>query len=81
MLTTSQVQADATVACLKHGARCVYDAAHKRMAGNPAPLAALGLFATTIAEADAMARVAFGLMSGNDKAADLASVTIAGAKL
>ena len=68
-------------ACKQHGAKCVYEAAHARMAGKSAPLAALGLSAASIGDADAIARIAFELLSKADRAADLAAVTIAGAKL
>lgn len=68
-------------ACRQHGAKRVYDAAYARMSGNSAPLAALGLSAANIGAADEIGRIAFGLLSRSERAADLTAVTIAGAKL
>lgn len=53
-----------------HGAKAVYDAAHRRLGGDSAPLAAVGLSAPDLARAyDIMAR-AYAQLSARERAAD-----------
>ncbi len=68
-------------ACMQHGAKRVYDAAYSRIAGNRAALAAVGLAADDIAQADDIGRVAFGLLGAADRAADLTDAAIKCARL
>lgn len=68
-------------ACMAHGAKRVYDAAYAHIGGNKAALEGVGLSAATIGDADRIGRVAFGLLGAADRAADLADITIKGAKL
>lgn len=69
-------------ACHEHGAKSVYDAAYKRIAGDHAALSKVSLLdVTTIKEADEIGRIAFSFMGDVDKASDLTDITIDLAKL
>lgn len=59
------------------GAKAVYDAAYRRMAGDRLALPAVGLpDAATIGEADYIGRVAFRALDPHERAQDLADVSI-----
>ncbi len=83
MLTTAQVQADATAACRKHGAKVVSDAAYAAMSGRPAPLQALGLGQClgNLPALHLITTAAYSLMSDDDQALDLAQASIDAAKM
>lgn len=64
-------------ACDTYGAKTVYDAAYRRIAGDRNALLKVGLpDVETIAEADRIGSVAYRTMSASSQAADLADVTI-----
>lgn len=65
----------------QHGAKTVYDAASVRMSGDHAPLAAMGMTAKTIGDANKIMVAAFAEMGQKDRATDRAGVAIDGAKL
>jgi len=67
--------------CKKYGAREVYNAAYKRAAGDRLALSKVGIQdVATIAQADAIGQIAFGMMSKNETSKDLADITIEHAK-
>jgi hypothetical protein len=83
MLTTAQVQADATDACRKHGAKVVSDAAYAAMSGRPTPLRALGLgqCVGNLPALHLITTTAYALMPDDDQAHDQAQASIDAAKL
>lgn len=83
MLTTEQVRADATVACRRHGAKIVSDAAYAAMSGRHAPLQAIGLgpCAGNLPALHLIVTTAYELMGDEDKVADLAQASIDAAKI
>jgi hypothetical protein len=83
MLTTAQVQGDATAACRKHGAKIISDAAYAAMSGRLAPLQALGLghCIGNLPALHLITTTAYALMSDDDQAMDAAQASINAAKL
>ena len=59
----------------QHGAKAVYEAANRRFARDPSKLAAMGLYAPTLADASEIQSEAFRQMGAADRAIDLASAT------
>lgn len=65
-----------------HGAKAVYDAAYRRMAGDRAALPAVGIAdVRTLADADRIGRIAFAMLSPADRSADAADATIKAASI
>lgn len=58
-----------------HGARAVYAAANLRFSGDSSKLAAMGLDAPTLADANEIQSEAFRQMGAADRAIDLACTT------
>ena len=64
-------------ACERFGAKAVYDAAHRHMAGDKSALGNVGLpDAKSIGDADYIGRVVFRLLDPVEQGLDLAEVTI-----
>lgn len=69
-------------ACRKHGAKVVSDAAYAAMDGRRSELDAIGLGAIRgLGQLHAVTVLAYQLMPDDDRAADLTSAIIKGAKL
>jgi hypothetical protein len=69
-------------ACDRFGAKTVSDAAYRRMNGDHAALAKVGLQnAPNLGEAEAIAKIAFDLMSPQERAEDAANAVISAAKI
>ena len=73
--------AEILAACKTHGAKHVYAAAYSAMSGQRDALVRVGLQAANMGDMDRIGRFAFGLLDAKERAADLADVTIKGAKL
>lgn len=69
------MKTEITAAIQAHGAKAVYDAACKRMDGNPGPLAAFGLEAKTIGDANTIMVAAFAEMGPAGRAIDFAQAS------
>ena len=54
----------------QHGAKKVYDAAYGSMAGNIRPLLDCGLSINSIADAEAIGRIAYKHLTATEKASD-----------
>jgi hypothetical protein len=68
-------------ACLEHGAKAVYDAAHGRMSGDHKALPIVDLLnSKTLDDANHIAATAFDMMGPVDRATDAASAVIGLAK-
>lgn len=79
---TRPTDSEIAAACDKHGAKAVYDAAYRRMAGDRTALPKLGLQDVDNAfDADQVGSTAFRLMEPDERATDLADTTIGLAKL
>lgn len=70
------------VACRKHGAKIISDAAYAAMEGRRTALDALGMGALVgLGSLHSATVIAYRLMSDDDQAADLTGAVIKGAKL
>lgn len=79
---TRPTDSEISASCDAHGTKAVYDAAYRRMAGDHSALPKVDLpDVLTIGDADYIGRIAFRLLSPEDKAGDLAAVSINLAKL
>ena len=76
MHTESEILA----ACKAHGASAVYAAANARIGGSRSQLAAVGLSAADLAQANNIAVVAFAMLNTSKRAGDLADIAIKGAR-
>ncbi len=54
----------------RHGAKKVYEAAYRRLNGDSAPLAAVGLIAETLRDANDIMYAAFASLSAAERASD-----------
>lgn len=69
-------------ACIVYGAKMIYNAASKRLEGDKNALTTIGLDnGSSLAEANNIMTIAFGLIGSVDRSADLAEVTINLAKI
>lgn len=68
---------DVLEACLKHGPRRVFFAAYARMVGDDTALEAVGLpDVVDLDQVETIGCVAYRLIKANERAADLADVTV-----
>ena len=69
-------------ACKTHGTKAVHDAAYRAMGGHHAAITSLGLpEPENMGDLDHIGKIAFRLMDPEDRASDLADITIRQAQI